>query len=172
LMDAAFALLPPPETEEQAAMDAEAAVPEEGEDEAEEKPRIKGPLKLAIVGRPNVGKSSIINALTQSNRVIVTPIAGTTRDSVDVPFEVETEGVRQKYILIDTAGVRQERRIDNSVEFFSVKRTDDSIARSDIVILMLDAEAGVTTQDKKVAGKIIEEKKTCILVVNKWDIID
>ena len=129
------------------------------------------PLKLAIIGRPNVGKSSIINALTQSERVIVTPIAGTTRDSVDVPFEVETEGVRQKYILIDTAGVRQERRIDNSVEFFSVKRTEDSIARSDIVILMLDADAGVTSQDKKVAGKIIEEKKACILVVNKWDLL-
>jgi GTP-binding protein len=128
-------------------------------------------LKIAIIGRPNVGKSSIINALTQSERVIVSPIPGTTRDAVDVPFEVETEGVRQKYILIDTAGVRQERRIDNSVEFFSVKRTEDSIARSDLVILILDAETGVTTQDKKVAGKIIEERKACIIVVNKWDLI-
>jgi GTP-binding protein len=128
-------------------------------------------LKLAIVGRPNVGKSSLINALTQSQRVIVTPIPGTTRDSVDVPFEVETEGVRQKYILIDTAGVRQERRIDDSVEFFSVKRTEDSIARSDIVIFVMDAEAGMTSQDKKVAGKIVEERKACILVVNKWDLM-
>src|SRR5208337_3455655 len=106
-------------------------------------------LKLAVVGRPNVGKSSLINALTRSQRVIVTPIPGTTRDSVDVPFEVETDGVRQKYLLIDTAGVRQERRIDDSVEFFSVKRTEDSIARCDIVIFVMDAEAGMTSQDKK-----------------------
>ena len=129
------------------------------------------PLKLAIVGRPNVGKSSLINALTQSKRVIVTPIAGTTRDAVDVPFTVETEGVRQNYILIDTAGVRQHRRVNDSVEFFSVKRTEDSIARCDIVIFVLDAEAGVLGQDKKVADKIIEERKACILVINKWDLI-
>jgi GTP-binding protein len=130
------------------------------------------PLKLAIVGRPNVGKSSIINALTRSERVIVTPIAGTTRDSVDVPFEVVTDGVPQRYILIDTAGVRQERRIDNSVEFFSVKRTEDSIARSDMVIFVIDAQAGVTSQDKKVAAKIIDERKACVVVVNKWDLVE
>jgi GTPase len=129
------------------------------------------PLKLAVVGRPNVGKSSLINALTQSKRVIVTPIAGTTRDSVDVPFTVETEGVRQHYILIDTAGVRQRRRVDNSVEFFSVKRTEDSIARCDIVIFVLDAEAGILSQDKKVADKITEERRACILVINKWDLV-
>src|ERR1700677_3623851 len=128
-------------------------------------------VKLAVVGRPNVGKSSLINALTHSQRVIVTPIPGTTRDSVDVPFEVETEGVRQKYILIDTAGVRQERRIHDSVEFFSVKRTDESIARCDIAVFVMDAEAGMTSQDKKVAGKIVEERKACILVVNKWDLL-
>ena len=127
-------------------------------------------LKLAVVGRPNVGKSSLINALTHSERVIVSPIPGTTRDSVDVPFEVETEGVRQKYILIDTAGVRRPGRVDNSVEFFSVKRTEESIARCDIVIFVLDAEAGILTQDKKVADKIIEEKRACILVINKWDL--
>lgn len=130
------------------------------------------PLKLAIVGRPNVGKSSIINALTKSERVIVTPIAGTTRDAVDVPFEVETEGVRQRYILIDTAGVRQERRIDNSIEFYSVKRTEDSIARSDIVLFVIDAQAGVTSQDKKVAAKIMDEHRACIVVVNKWDLVE
>ena len=154
LMTAALALLPPES----------AKAPEPGDQSAT--------LKLAIVGRPNVGKSSIINALTRSERVIVTPIPGTTRDAVDVPFEVETEGVRQKYILIDTAGVRQERRIDDSIEFFSVKRTEESIARSDIVVFVLDAEAGLTTQDKKVAGKIIEERKACIVVVNKWDLLE
>ncbi len=152
LMDAALAALPPAPAESEAAAAAEPA------------------LKLAVVGRPNVGKSSLINALTHSERVIVTPIAGTTRDSVDVPFEVETEGARQKYILIDTAGVRRPRRVDNSVEFFSVKRTEESIARCDIVIFVLDAEAGIVVQDKKVADKIIEERRACILVINKWDL--
>jgi GTP-binding protein len=132
----------------------------------------KPPLKLAIVGRPNVGKSSIINALTQSQRVIVSPIPGTTRDAVDVPFEVETDGVRQSYVLIDTAGMRKTRRIDTSVEFFSVKRAEDSIGRCDIAVLVLDAESGITEQDKKVADKIVEERKACIVVVNKWDLMD
>ena len=130
------------------------------------------PLKLAIVGRPNVGKSSIINTLTQSSRVIVSPIPGTTRDAVDVPFEVETEGVRQSYVLIDTAGMRKTRRVDDSIEFFSVKRAEDSIARCDIAILVLDAESGITEQDKKVADKIVEERKACIVVVNKWDLME
>ncbi|MBA4150574.1 MAG: ribosome biogenesis GTPase Der [Verrucomicrobia bacterium] len=129
------------------------------------------PLKLAIVGRPNVGKSSIINALTQSDRVIVSAIPGTTRDAVDVPFEVETEGVRQKYVLIDTAGVRQERRIDNSIEFYSVKRTEESISRCDIAIFVLDAVTGILGQDKKIADKITSEHKACIIVINKWDLM-
>jgi GTP-binding protein len=128
-------------------------------------------IKLAIVGRPNVGKSSIINALTQSQRVIVSPIPGTTRDAVDVPFEVETEGARQRYVLIDTAGVRQERRVDNSIEFYSVKRTEDSIARADVVVFVLDAESGILGQDKKIGAKIIEARKACIVVVNKWDLV-
>jgi GTP-binding protein len=131
-----------------------------------------GPLKLAIVGRPNVGKSSIINALTQSDRVIVSPIPGTTRDAVDVPFEVVAEGVRQSYVLIDTAGMRKSRRVDDSVEFFSVKRAEDSVARADIVVLVLDAESGILEQDKKVADKIVQERKACIVVVNKWDLVE
>src|SRR5882724_1846767 len=165
LMDTAFALLPAPTSSE-----AEKA----GEQIAEDGSPITPPsaLKLAIVGRPNVGKSSIINALTQSERVVVTPIPGTTRDSVDVPFEIETEGVRQSYVLIDTAGMRKTRRVDDSIEFFSVKRTEESIARSDIAILVLDAEAGITEQDKKVADKIVEERRACIVVVNKWDLMD
>jgi GTPase len=130
------------------------------------------PLKLAIVGRPNVGKSSIINSLTRSERVIVSPIPGTTRDAVDVPFEVETDGQRQKYILIDTAGMRKTRQVNDSIEFFSVKRTEDSIARCDIAVLVLDAESGITEQDKKVADKIVEERKACIVVVNKWDLME
>jgi GTP-binding protein len=128
-------------------------------------------LKLAIVGRPNVGKSSIINALTKSERVIVSPVPGTTRDSIDVPFEVETEGMRQKYVLIDTAGMRKARRVDDSVEFFSVQRAVDSIERCDIAVLVLDAEAGILEQDKKIADKIVEERRACIVVVNKWDLV-
>jgi GTP-binding protein len=133
-------------------------------------PRPRGPLKLAIVGRPNVGKSSIINALTQSTRVIVSPIPGTTRDSIDVPFEVDTDGVRQKYILIDTAGMRKARRVDDTVEFFSVQRSEESIIRSDITVLVIDAEAGITEQDKKIADIIVENHKACIVVINKWDL--
>jgi GTPase len=129
------------------------------------------PLKLAVVGRPNVGKSSLINALTQSERVIVTPIPGTTRDAVDVPFEVETDGHRQQYILIDTAGVRKERRIHDSIEFFSLKRTEDSIARCDIVVFVLDATEGILEQDKKIADKIVAERKACLVLVNKWDLV-
>ena len=131
-----------------------------------------GPLKLAIVGRPNVGKSSIINALTKSERVIVSPIPGTTRDAVDVPFEVETAGVRQKYILIDTAGMRKARRVDDTVEFFSVQRSAESIARCDICMLVLDAESGILEQDKKIADQIVENRKACIVVINKWDLFD
>ena len=103
---------------------------------------------------------------------MVSPIPGTTRDAVDVPFEVETDGVRQSYVLIDTAGMRKTRRVDDSIEFFSVKRAEESIARCDIAVLVLDAEAGITEQDKKVADKIVEERKACIVVVNKWDLVD
>ena len=144
--------------------------PEEAEGEKFPLRRPKGPLKLAIVGRPNVGKSSIINALTQSERVIVSAIPGTTRDAVDVPFEVETEGVRQKYILIDTAGIRKTRSVDDSIEFFSVKRSEESIERCDIAVLVLDAESGILEQDKKIADRIVQGRKACIVVVNKWDL--
>ena len=130
------------------------------------------PLKIAIVGRPNVGKSSIINALTKSQRVIVSEIPGTTRDAVDVPFDVETDGIRQRYLLIDTAGVRQRARVSDAVELYSVQRTDESIERCDLAIFVMDAEAGITTQDKKVAGKIEELRKACIIVVNKWDLME
>ena len=129
-------------------------------------------LKLAIIGRPNVGKSSIINTLTKSERVVVSPIPGTTRDSIDVPFQVETDGKRESYVLIDTAGMRKARRVNESIEFFSVKRAEDSIARCDIAVLVLDAEMGITEQDKKIGDKIVEEKKACIVVVNKWDLME
>ena len=169
LMDAATAFLPAPHSEAEVP---EVEVLETDGDLAEPAPRKKGPLRLAIVGRPNVGKSSIINALTKSERVIVSPIPGTTRDAVDVPFEVETEGVREKYMLVDTAGIRKTRSIDDSVEFFSVQRSQESIARCDIAVLVLDAEAGILEQDKKIADHIVENRRACILVVNKWDLFE
>jgi GTP-binding protein len=131
----------------------------------------EGPLKIAIVGRPNVGKSSLTNALTHSERVIVSPIPGTTRDAVDVPFEVECDGVKQNYILIDTAGLRKRRHVDDSIEFYSVTRAEESVRRSDIVVFMLDAESGIMEQDKKIADLIVTEKKACVVVVNKWDLV-
>ena len=166
LMQEAMALMPAPSPE---SVDATATT--DGADQpTTPAPRLKTP-KLAVVGRPNVGKSSIINALTQSKRVIVSPIPGTTRDSVDVPFEVETDGVRQSYVLIDTAGMRKQRQVNDDVEFYSVKRAEESIARSDIAILVLDAESGIMEQDKKIAAKIVEERKACVIVVNKWDLM-
>tara|TARA_Y100001934_G_C12334233_1_gene766705 strand:+ start:508 stop:2097 length:1590 start_codon:yes stop_codon:yes gene_type:complete len=128
-------------------------------------------IKLAIVGRPNVGKSSLINALTNSDRVIVSDVPGTTRDSVDVPFEVDTEGHRQKYTLIDTAGLRKSRRVNESVEFFSTKRTERAIERADITVFVIDAESGILEQDKKIADKITSNHRACVLVVNKWDLV-
>jgi GTP-binding protein len=128
------------------------------------------PLKLAVVGRPNVGKSSLVNALTHSDRVIVSPIPGTTRDSVDVPFTVTTDGASQPCVLIDTAGLRKTRSVDDSIEFFSVKRAELAIHRADLVLFVLDAEAGILEQDKKIADLIVAARKACILVVNKWDL--
>jgi GTP-binding protein len=169
LIDAAVGLLPEVESSK---LKVEGSENSENNAQLETSNLQPSTLKLAIVGRPNVGKSSIINALTKSERVIVSPIPGTTRDAIDVPFEVETDGVRQKYILIDTAGMRKSRRVDDSIEFFSVQRSEDSIARSDIVILVLDAEAGIAEQDKKIADSIVENRKACIVVINKWDLFD
>jgi GTPase len=125
------------------------------------------PIKLAIVGRPNVGKSSLINAILQNQRTIVSDAAGTTRDSVDVPYERDGK----HYVLIDTAGMRARRKHNTSVEVFSVMRSEKSIARADICVLVVDAAAGVTSQDKKIAGLIQENHKPCMIVVNKLDLV-
>lgn len=174
LMEAAGKFLPVESPASETEGLEESAEPTTDDESAADAPAKKKnePLKLAIVGRPNVGKSSIINALTKSERVIVSPIPGTTRDAIDVPFEVETDGVRQKYILIDTAGMRKKGRVDDSIEFFSVKRSEDSIERADICVLVLDAETGVIEQDKKIAAKITEARKACIIVINKWDLME
>lgn len=136
-----------------------------------EDPASQEPFKLAIVGRPNVGKSSLVNALTQSERVVVSEIPGTTRDAVDVPLKIEGEGEVLDLILIDTAGLRKKRRINDSIEFFSSKRTEDSIERCDLVVFVIDADHGIHEQDKKIADLITASHKACIIVVNKWDLV-
>ena len=125
------------------------------------------PIKLAIIGRPNVGKSSLINAILQDQRTVVSETAGTTRDSVDVPYQRDGRA----YVLIDTAGIRARRKHNTSVEVFSVMRSEKSIARADICALVVDAVEGVTSQDKKIAGLIQKNHKPCIVIVNKIDLV-
>jgi GTP-binding protein len=124
-------------------------------------------LKIALVGRPNVGKSSLLNKLMGEERAIVSSIPGTTRDSVDTYLTWEDNPV----ILIDTAGIRRRGRIDRGIEQYSVLRAMKSIARADVVLLLLDAEDLVTSQDAHVAGYILEEMKSIVVLVNKWDLI-
>lgn len=124
--------------------------------------------RIAFVGRPNVGKSSLVNKLLGQERVIVSEIPGTTRDAVDTPFQY---GQRQ-YVLIDTAGMRKKGRIREATERYSVIRTLRAVERSDVVLIILDATQGVTEQDKKIAGFVHEEGKSNIIVVNKWDLVE
>jgi GTPase len=124
-------------------------------------------IKIAITGRPNVGKSSLINAILKSPRTVVSELPGTTRDSVDIPYERSG----QRYLLIDTAGIRQHRKVSTSVEVFSVMRSAKSIERADICALVVDASQGVTAQDKKIAGLIQANHKPCVVIVNKLDLV-
>jgi GTP-binding protein len=139
-------------------------LPEVDEDEREE------PLRIAVVGRPNVGKSSYINRILCSERVIVSNIPGTTRDSVEIPFQVGRGPNARHYVLIDTAGVRKARKMKEAVDKFSVIRTEESIKRSDVVVLMLDAVEGPKRVDKKIAHAVDKARKGCVLLVNKWDL--
>ncbi|QQK07538.1 ribosome biogenesis GTPase Der [Miniphocaeibacter halophilus] len=124
--------------------------------------------KVAIIGKPNVGKSSLINRLLGEERMIVTDIAGTTRDSIDSKFKYNGED----YILVDTAGLRRKRAINEEVERFSVVRTLDAIDKSDICVLMIDAKEGVTEQDSKIIGYAHDQGKAMIISVNKWDLVE
>jgi len=124
-------------------------------------------IKIAVIGKPNVGKSSLINCLLGENRVIVSPIAGTTRDSIDTPFEKDGE----KYILIDTAGIRRKSKVNEDIERYSVIRAVAAIERCDVALLVIDAAEGITEQDKKIAGVAHEAGKGIVVVVNKWDLI-
>lgn len=125
-------------------------------------------IKIAVIGRPNVGKSSLVNALLGEERVIVSDVPGTTRDAIDTALEKDG----QKYIIIDTAGMRRRGKIADAVERYSVIRSLRAVDRSDIVLMVIDAVAGLTEQDKKIAGYAHENGKGCILVVNKWDLVE
>lgn len=135
------------------------------EDGAEEEDDV---VKVAIIGKPNVGKSSLVNRILGQERVIVSDVAGTTRDAVD--SYLEKDG--QKYLIIDTAGMRKKSKVDDRVEKFSVLRATMAIERSDVCLVMIDAQEGVTEQDTKVAGLAHEAGKACIIVVNKWDAVE
>ncbi len=123
--------------------------------------------KIAIIGRPNVGKSSLINAIVQSERAIVSELPGTTRDSIDISFERED----RRFLFIDTAGMRRRGKHSSSVEVFSVMRAERSIRRADLCVLIVDLTSGVTAQDKRIAGLIQEARKAGLVVLNKWDLV-
>lgn len=149
LVDRMDAMLPEPEAEE-------AAIAR------------RRPAQIAIVGRPNVGKSSITNAILEDDRTLVSSISGTTRDAVDIPYQ---RG-EQQFILIDTAGIRSRQKRSDSVEIFSVMRSEGSIRRADLCCLVIDASMGITAQDKKIAGLIQEAHRPCVVAINKWDLIE
>ena len=146
LLDACLAHFPPQEEEEE-------------EDDS---------IKVAVIGKPNVGKSSLINRILGEKRVIVSDMAGTTRDAVDTPFEND----KGKYVFIDTAGIRRKSKVDERVAKFSVMRAQLAIERADVCVIMIDARDGVTDQDTKIAGLAHEAGKASIIVVNKWDLVE
>jgi GTPase len=125
-------------------------------------------IKVSLIGRPNVGKSSLVNAILGEDRVIVSPVAGTTRDAIDTPFTLEDE----QYVLIDTAGLRKRGKVYESIEKFSVLRAMQAIDRSDVCLIVLDGERGIAEQDKKIAGYAHEAGRAAIFVVNKWDAVE
>ncbi len=137
--------------------------PPKSEDEEDE-----DSIRVAVIGKPNVGKSSLVNRVLGEKRMIVSPVAGTTRDAVDTKFENKYG----KYIFVDTAGIRRKSRVDDRVEKFSVLRAKLAIERADVCLIMIDAREGVTEQDTKIAGMAHEAGKASVVVVNKWDLID
>ena len=139
------------------------------EPEDEKAPAGEGePIRIAVVGRPNVGKSSLVNRILGYERTIVNPLPGTTRDAIDTPFEREG----RRYVLIDTAGIRRKSRISQNLEKYSVIEALRTLDRCDIALVLIDGEEGVTEQDARIAGLALEKGVACILVVNKWDLVE
>lgn len=138
-------------------------LPEEVEDEYDD-----DVIRVALIGRPNVGKSSLVNALLGEERVIVSNVAGTTRDAIDTPFERDG----QKYVLIDTAGMRKRGKVYETTEKYSVMRALKAIERADVVLVLINGEEGIIEQDKHIAGYAHEAGKAAIFVVNKWDVVE
>lgn len=126
------------------------------------------PIRIAVIGKPNVGKSSLVNKILGHERTIVNPIPGTTRDAIDTPFKLND----REYLLIDTAGIRRKSRITHVLEKYSIVQALKAIDRCDIALLLIDAEEGITEQDAKIAGLTVERGTACIIVVNKWDVIE
>ncbi len=125
-------------------------------------------IKIAVVGKPNAGKSSLCNKLLGFERTIVSDVAGTTRDAIDTPFTYDG----QKYLLIDTAGIRKKKKVEEDLEYYSVLRALGAIRRADVVIMMIDASEGITDQSVKICGYIHEQGKPSVIVMNKWDLIE
>ena len=134
---------------------------------ARQAPNTEHPVALAIIGRPNAGKSSLINALLQDRRTIVSEIPGTTRDAIDIEYERDGK----QYLFIDTAGIRQRSKHSSSVEVFSVMRAERTISRADICVLVVDAAEGIKAQDRRVAASIQKARKACLIALNKWDLV-
>ena len=131
-------------------------------------PSYEGMLKFSVIGRPNVGKSSLVNAILNQERVIVSDIEGTTRDAIDTPFVVD----EQHYVVIDTAGIRKRGKVYENIEKYSVLRAMSAIERSDVVLFVIDGEVGIREQDKHVAGYAHEAGKPIVIVYNKWDAVE
>jgi GTP-binding protein len=129
------------------------------------------PLRVAIVGRPNAGKSSYVNRLLNAPRVIVSDIPGTTRDAVEVPFTIGSGPEARRYLLVDTAGMKPHTKMSKtSVDNFSLFRSEAAIQEADVVLLVMDPSIGPTLQDKRIAGKILEANRACVILMNKWDL--
>jgi len=125
-------------------------------------------IRVALVGRPNVGKSSFINQLIGEDRLIVTPVPGTTRDAIDTPFEIDD----QRYILVDTAGLRRRYKVNENIEFYTTIRTARAIEGSDVAVVMIDATSGVTAQDQRVLDQVLTVRRAAVLAINKWDLVE
>jgi GTP-binding protein len=134
---------------------------------SEGRSNVEHPIAIAIVGRPNVGKSSLINSIVRGERAIVSELPGTTRDAIDIVYERDDV----KFVFIDTAGIRRRGKVSSSAEVFSVMRAERSIRRADLCILVIDLTMGVTAQDKRIAGLIQKARKPVIIVLNKWDLV-